>query len=149
MFFSKETFVSKHNSNLWILQHSVAPYCTFVKVCCRDRMLYLYRKPSAIYAVFWACWCITLAPVKLHLLSLKTAWQSSTSYKVVILQENSNWRQRRVKKKLWSNKEGKLSALIWLLQNWDYLLKKVDSMGAQSQRLHLFYSILIILKITT
>lgn len=65
-------------------------FVSFIKVYCSDRMLYLYREPSAIYAVFWACWSITVAPVKLHLLSLKTPWQSSTSYEVVILQENSN-----------------------------------------------------------
>lgn len=83
--------------SIWTL---MAPYCTFVKVYCGDRMLYLDRKPSAIYAVFWACWSIATAPVKLHLLSLKTPRQSSTSYKVVILQENCNWRQ--TKRKRWN-----------------------------------------------
>lgn len=73
------------------------PYQAFIKAGCRDRVLYLYREPSAIYAVFGACRSITLAPVKLHLLCLETPRQSSTSYKVVVLQENGNWRQSRQK----------------------------------------------------
>lgn len=75
----------------------MAPYRAFIKAGFRDRVLYLYREPSAIYAVFGACRPITLAPVKLHLLCLETPRQSSTSYKVVILQENCNWRQSRQK----------------------------------------------------
>lgn len=75
----------------------MAPCWTFIKVSFRHRVLYLYREPSAIYAVFGACRSITLAPVKLHLLCLETPRQSSTSYKVVILQENGNWRQSRQK----------------------------------------------------
>lgn len=55
-------------------------------------MLYLHRKPSAVYAVFRARRSIILAPVKLHLLSFKASWQSGTSDEVVILQENSHWR---------------------------------------------------------
>lgn len=75
----------------------VAPYRAFIKADIRDKVLYLYREPSAIYAVFGACRSITLAPVKLHLLYLETPRQPSTSYKVVILQENGNWRQSRQK----------------------------------------------------
>lgn len=58
-------------------------------------MFYLHRKLSAVYAVFRARRSIILAPVKLHLLSFKASWQSGTSYKVVILQENSHWRGKR------------------------------------------------------
>lgn len=72
----------------------MAPYRTFIKTDCGDRVLYLYGEPSAIYAVFGARRSITLAPVKLHLLCLKTPRQSSASYKVVVLQENGNWRQK-------------------------------------------------------
>lgn len=75
----------------------MSPCWTFIKVSFRHRVLYLYREPSAIYAVFGASRSITLAPVKLHLLCLETPRQSSTSYKVVILQENGNWRQSRQK----------------------------------------------------
>lgn len=64
------------------------------KTDCGDRVLYLYGEPSAIYAVFGARGSITLAPVKLHLLCLETPRQSSASYKVVVLQENGNWRQK-------------------------------------------------------
>lgn len=85
-----------HNTQHW---PSGASRCTFIRVYCGDRMLYLCREPSAIYAVFRARWCIILAPVKLHLLSLKTPGQTGTSYKVVILQENGNWRQRERMKK--------------------------------------------------
>lgn len=72
----------------------MAPYRTFIKTDRGDRVLYLYGEPSAIYAVFGARRSITLAPVKLHLLCLETPRQSSASYKVVVLQENSNWRQK-------------------------------------------------------
>lgn len=82
--------LSKHFTNN-------SPYCTFDKLFGSNMAFYLYREPSAIYAVLRAGRSITLAPVKLHLLSLKAPWQSSTSYKVVILQENSNWRQREEK----------------------------------------------------
>lgn len=58
-------------------------------------VLYLYGEPPAIYAVFGARRSITLAPVKLHLLCLETPGQSTTSYEVVTLQENSHWRQSR------------------------------------------------------
>lgn len=58
-------------------------------------VLYLYWEPPAIYAVFGARGSITLAPVKLHLLCLETPGQSTTSYKVVTLQENGHWRQSR------------------------------------------------------
>lgn len=81
----------------WLSATLMAPYRAFIKAGCRDRVLYLYREPSAIYAVFGASRSITLAPVKLHLLCLETSRQSSTSYKVVILQENGNWRQSRQK----------------------------------------------------
>lgn len=40
-----------------------------------------------------------MAPVELHLLSLKTPRQTSASYKVVILQEDSNWRQTGAEQK--------------------------------------------------
>lgn len=85
-------------NSLISLQHSLltfnTPYRTFIRLHGSNMAFYLYREPSAIYAVFWACWSITLAPVKLHLLSLKAPWQSSPCYKVLILQEYSNWRKK-------------------------------------------------------
>lgn len=45
-----ESFMSLLRSALTL----EATYCTFVIVQCSDRMFYLYREPSATYAVFGA-----------------------------------------------------------------------------------------------
>lgn len=102
VFMDKKCYKNSSSINLnslISLQHSLltfnTPYRTFIRLHGSNMAFYLYREPSAIYAVFWACWSITLAPVKLHLLSLKAPWQSSPSYKVLILQEYSNWRKKR------------------------------------------------------
>lgn len=122
-------------NSLISLQHSLltfnTPYRTFIRLHGSNMAFYLYREPSAIYAVFWACWSITLAPVKLHLLSLKAPWQSSPCYKVLILQEYSNWRKKEKENRIKQGK--KISTLVLRQGKADYSSKNMVYRSSDGQ----------------